>query len=196
MSRSDAILAFWFGRPGDRDFGKPRPVWFGRGSELEAAEFDRDILANFAADYKAAAAGAREDWKRTPRGCLALVLTFDQFPRNMFRGSAKAFASDGKARMVAEYGIEQGHDAALNALECMFLYMPFQHSEDLATQRRSVELFRSLDERSEMTGSIHFAARHLEIIERFGRFPHRNAALDRQTTPEEAAFLKEPDSAF
>ena len=192
MSRSDAILAFWFGRPGDPDFGQPRAVWFGRGSELEAAAFDRDILANFAADYEAAAAGAHEDWKRTPRGCLALVLTLDQFPRNMFRGSAKAFASDGKALMVAEYGIEKGHDAALSALERSFLYLPFQHSEDLATQRRAMELFRSLG----MSQSIPYAARHLEIIERFGRFPHRNAALGRQTTPEEAAFLKEPDSAF
>ena len=196
MSRIDAILEFWFGGPGDPDFGKPRPVWFGRDPELDAAAFDGQVVTNFAADYEAAAAGQRDNWKHTPRGCLALVLTLDQFPRNMFRGTAKAFASDDKARMVAEYGVERGHDAALNALERSFLYMPFQHSEDLATQRRSVELFRSLGESPGMTQSINFAARHLEIIERFGRFPHRNAALGRQTTPEEAAFLDEPDSAF
>ncbi|MFQ5783935.1 MAG: DUF924 family protein [Alphaproteobacteria bacterium] len=187
MSRSEQILAFWFGAPGDPDHGRPRKIWFEKDAALDA-----EVRRCFLADYKGAAAGALDHWQETPRGALALIVLLDQFPRNMFRDDPRAYASDAKARAVARRAIDAGFDRALPPIERRFLYLPFEHSEDLADQRRSVALFRDLGDKA----SIEWATRHLEIVERFGRFPHRNAALGRETTPEEAAFLKEPDSSF
>lgn len=125
----------------------------------------------------------------TPLGCLALVIVLDQSPRNMFRDDPRAFATDGNA--LAQAALARGDDKSLNALQRQFLFMPFQHSEALEDQRRSIELFASISPET-----LDYAQRHLDIIERFGRFPHRNAVLGRKSTAEELAFLQEPSSSF
>ena len=119
-------------------------------------------------------------------GCLALIVLFDQYPRNVFRGTARAYATDAKARAVARHALDKGIDRGLNRVQRLFLYIPFQHSEDRDDQARSVALFDSLD----MEMAARSAKEHFETIARFGRFPHRNAALGRASTPEEQAYLK------
>ena len=142
------------------------------------------------------AAGALDGWVASARGSLALVLVLDQVPRNLFRGKARAYAYDGEARAVATAAIAQGFDGILLPAERMFLYLPFEHSEALGDQERAIELFAALEAFPETRGITETARRHAEIIRRFGRFPHRNAALGRAETAEEATFLKEPGSSF
>lgn len=192
--RAAALRRFWFG--GDRGTGF-RPLWFRR-----SAAFDAELRARFARDWAAAAAGALGSWCATPQGAVALVLLLDQLPRNLCRGGAAAFAQDPIARRVAGEAIARGFDAALPAVERVFLYLPFEHSEDLADQERSVALYAAIPEsppgfpRALKETVDLFARRHHEIVARFGRFPHRNAALGRPTTAEEAAFLTEAHSSF
>ncbi|HEY2227906.1 MAG TPA: DUF924 family protein [Xanthobacteraceae bacterium] len=154
--------------------------WFSKD-----ADFDREIAARFQATHEAAAAGHLSDWEATPDGALALLILLDQFPRNMFRCSARAFATDPLARAVADRAIARGFDARVAAAERVFFYLPFEHSENLADQERSLALWRQSG-----SGEIDkYAQIHADIIRRFGRFPHRNAVLGRATTPEERAFL-------
>lgn len=175
------VLRFWF--------EECRPEqWF----EADPA-FDAAVRARFAALWRRGAAGELAGWRETPEGALALVIVLDQFPRNIFRGTPKAYASDPLARAVADDAVARGFDLALGEKGRKFLYLPFEHSEDLADQRRSVAL---VAERCADPESLDYARRHLEIIERFGRFPHRNAILGRPSTPEEETFLREPDSSF
>lgn len=184
------ILDFWFS-------DRARPLWFVRD-----AAFDAEIRAGFEASHKAAAAGRLQPWEGAAESSLALVLLLDQFPRNIHRDSPKAFAADPLARGVAERAIARGFDRALDFHRRSFLYLPFEHSESLADQERGVGLFRALAE--EQSGALRdqgfellkYAERHCEIIARFGRFPHRNQILGRETTAEEAAFLREPMSSF
>lgn len=176
------VLSFWFGP----DPEERRAVWFQKDSK-----FDDAITARFASLYENALGGALDTMANTPRGCLALVILLDQFPRNMFRNDARAFATDEKALQLARLAIKNGFDRELTDLQRQFLYMPYQHSEVLEDQRRSVVLFETLD-----ANTHEYAVRHLEIVERFGRFPHRNAALGRDSTEAEAAFLSEPNSSF
>ncbi|MEJ2518190.1 MAG: DUF924 domain-containing protein, partial [Methyloceanibacter sp.] len=131
-------------------------------------------------------------WLRNPQGRLAAILVLDQFPRNIYRGSPRAFATDEEALALSRDAIAAGADKELPPEQRAFLYMPFQHTETLADQRRSLELFEALGNPE----NLDFAARHYEIIERFGRFPHRNAVLGRVSTPEELAFLEQPGSSF
>ena len=166
------VIAFW------RAAGPQK--WFGKD-----ADFDREIAAQFLPAHEAAAAGQLSDWAATPDGALALLLLLDQFPRNMFRGSARAFATDPLARTVADRAIAQGFDEAAASGERMFFYLPFEHSENLADQERSLALSR----RAGGGTADRYAEIHADIIRRFGRFPHRNAMLGRVTTPEEQAFL-------
>jgi uncharacterized protein (DUF924 family) len=187
MTKAEEVLNFWFGREGDPDYGEFREAWFRKDPE-----FDREIRDRFEALYEAAAAGDLDDWKAEARSCLALVILLDQFPRNMFRGDPKSYATDPKAQETAEYAVDHALDRELPEFQRTFLYMPFMHSEDLEYQRRSVELFRGLGG----SDSEGYAVRHMEIIERFGRFPHRNEVLGRRTTPEEAEFLTQPGSSF
>ena len=189
MSRVDEILDFWFG--GEAERGTFRDVWFEKNED-----FDREISSRFRKDYERAAAGGLEDWQNSERGCLALILLLDQFPRNMFRGDARAFATDHRARAVADHAVSEGMDLALPPIQRMFVYLPFEHSEDTEDQQRSIELFLALDEELDGPDLVSYARRHAEIISRFGRFPHRNATLGRDTTPEEAEFLEEPGSSF
>lgn len=184
------ILAFWFS-------DRARPLWFVRDTA-----FDAEIRAGFEASHKAAAAGRLQSWEGAAESCLALVLLLDQFSRNIHRDSPKAFAADPLARAVATRAIVRGFDRALEFHRRSFLYLPFEHSEDIADQRRGVQMFRTLAE--EQSGALRdqgfallkYAERHCEIIARFGRFPHRNRALGRETTEEEAMFLREPMSSF
>ncbi|HEU5272563.1 MAG TPA: DUF924 family protein, partial [Xanthobacteraceae bacterium] len=145
---------------------------------------DADIRTRFLATYEAAAAG-RLAWDETADGALALLIVLDQFPRNMFRGSARAFAADPLARTIASRAIERGFDQAAAPSERSFFYLPFEHSEALADQERCIALNRAAGD----ADALKWAEQHADIIRRFGRFPHRNKALGRATTPEEQAFL-------
>ena len=169
---ADAVLAFW------RSAGPDK--WFKKD-----ITFDDEIRARFLKTYEAAARGELAAWEASREGALALVIVLDQFPRNMFRGSARAFAADPLALAVAVRAIERGFDLQLPVQERAFFYLPFEHSEAMADQERCCELFRSTGD-AEL---LKWAELHTDIIRRFGRFPHRNAALGRVTTPEEQAFL-------
>lgn len=174
--RADAVLKFWF--------GCERKVWFEKNPA-----FDDDIRQRFLPDYELGAAGMLGAWKQAPARCLALVVLLDQFPRNMFRDSARAFAADTLARDAARTILERGWDRAMTPDERMFAYLPFEHSEVLQDQELSLKLF-------EGNANFEWARKHWEIIRRFGRFPHRNAALGRESTSEEIEFLRQPGSSF
>jgi len=180
------VLDFWFGAPNSRERGQPRKLWF-----QKSEPFDAEIRRRFLATWERAARGELGPWQTTPLASLALVVTLDQFPRNMFRGTARSFASDSLALATARETTARGFDLLLSPVERLFIYLPFEHAEDLAAQRRSLALCHALDPQD-----MQYAKRHYEIIARFGRFPHRNAALGRQSTAEEAEFLKQPGSSF
>jgi uncharacterized protein (DUF924 family) len=165
------VLAFW------RDAGPKK--WFAKNDA-----FDSEIRERFLATYEAAANGALSHWEMSPDGAYALIIVLDQFPRNMFRGDARTFAADPLARAVADRALARGHDRQFAPSERTFFYLPYEHSEDLADQERSVTLAQALGPRH-----ARHALRHRDIIARFGRFPHRNALLGRTSTPEELAYL-------
>ncbi|MBB4285012.1 DUF924 family protein [Roseospira goensis] len=181
------LLTVWFGAPGDPAHGGFRAVWFERSEAFDALL--RDRFANLAAQ---AARGDLDAWAATPRGALARILLLDQVPRNIHRGTPAAYAADAMALEAAKQALRDGHDRALSDLERLFLYMPFQHAEDLVEQERSLALYDRLG----IEGAQKSAHRHHEIVARFGRFPHRNAVLGRTSTAEELAFLQEPNSSF
>ena len=191
MSKPDEVLEFWFGREGEEGYGEFREAWF-----TKDAEFDREVRDRFESLHGEAAAGKLEGWKDEARSCLALVILLDQFPRNMFRGDQRTYATDEPARNAARHAVEHAYDRELSPHERLFLYLPFEHSEDLEDQRLSVELFRGLVAETGSEDLLGYAVQHEEIVERFGRFPHRNEILGRATTPEEAEFLRGPDSSF
>ena len=172
------ILTFW------RSAGPTR--WFARSNA-----FDEAIRLKFEPVHHRAAAGGYDAWTAGAESALALTILLDQFPRNLYRGSAHAYATDGKARAVARTAIEACFDRQIEPLLRPFFYLPFEHSETLEDQNLSLRLFRAHAEETGDRESLRFAEIHEEIIARFGRFPHRNAALGRSTTPEEAAFLEE-----
>ncbi|MBW4601721.1 MAG: DUF924 domain-containing protein [Calothrix sp. FI2-JRJ7] len=191
MSQANEILNFWFGNSTDADYGKPRKVWFSN-----EAEFDNEIKTRFLKDYEKAALGYFDGWKEAPKSCLALILLLDQFPRNIFRGTQFAFATDWEALSAAQHAVKLGYDRSLLPVPRWFIYLPFEHSENLEHQRCSVELFKHLSDDPDSKSTVEYAIRHMEVIERFGRFPHRNAILGRASTPEEREFLKKPGSSF
>ncbi|HYS57847.1 MAG TPA: DUF924 family protein [Burkholderiales bacterium] len=180
------MLDFWFGAPNSCERGRPRKLWF-QNSE----PFDAEIRRRFLATWERAARGELERWQATPLASLAIVVTLDQFPRNMFRGTARAFATDSLALAAARETIAREFDRLLSPVERSFVYLPFAHAEDLAAQRRSLVLFHASEREN-----VESARRHYEIIARFGRFPHRNAVLGRESTAEEIEFLKQPGSSF
>ncbi|NWF58787.1 MAG: DUF924 domain-containing protein [Fischerella sp.] len=191
MSQAQEILDFWFGKPDQADYGKPRDFWF-----TKKPEFDEQVRTRFLKDYQKAAEGYLEDWIEFPDTCLALILLLDQFPRNMFRGTPEAFATDWEALSTAHHAIAKGYDRKLLAVQRWFIYLPFEHSENLEDQRRAVKLFQQLSDDPDSASCIDYAIRHMEVIERFGRFPHRNAILGRTSTSEEKEFLKQSGSRF
>jgi uncharacterized protein (DUF924 family) len=148
------------------------------------------------ADYEAARAGRLARWMEDPRSCLALIVLLDQLPRNMFRGSPRTYESDDKALAVARHAVAARHDHALRPVERSFVYLPFEHAEDLAAQHEGVALFSGLDLHPRGQEWLKIARRHMEIVARFGRFPHRNDILGRPSTPEEIEFLTQPNSSF
>ena len=151
--------------------------------------FDEAIRLKFEPVHHAAARGEYAGWMQSAEGSLALLLLLDQFPRNLFRGSAHAFATDPLARSIAIQAIDHGLDKAVEAPLRPFFYLPFEHSEDMADQDNSVALCEAHDAETGDVDTLKWAVMHRDIIRRFGRFPHRNAALGRETTPEEQAFL-------
>ena len=167
------ILDFWFSE-------SMRAKWFASTPQLDAA-----IKAQFERVWEAAMRGELDDWQNIPDGCLALVIILDQLPLNMFRGTAKSFSSEAKSRDVARRAIDQGFDKKIDAARLAFLYLPFMHSENLADQDLSVQLF----ETAGLKNNLRFAQHHREIVRRFGRFPHRNVILGRASTPEENDYL-------
>jgi uncharacterized protein (DUF924 family) len=191
------ILQFWFG---DQRFGdgaeKTQQFWFAKNPAV-----DREIRDRFGPLLQPAREGTL-GWQDTPRGRLAMILLLDQFSRNIFREAAEAFAYDPAALALSLEGLAQGDDRPCGLFERAFFYLPLEHAEDPACQQRSVALFRSLLEeapeplRKTFASFYDYAERHREIIARFGRFPHRNALLERVSTPEEQAFLQQPGSSF
>jgi uncharacterized protein (DUF924 family) len=167
------IITFW------REAGYER--WYKKDDA-----FDAEIRQRFLATWDAALAGQHDDWQDSDDGTLALLIVLDQFPRNMFRGDPRTFASDPKAREVADRAIARGVDQHLDSVMRQFVYLPFEHSEDVADQQRSVALFKALGDAE----NLRYAEIHEDIIRKFGRFPHRNQVLGRTTTDAEAAFLK------
>lgn len=167
------VVAFW------REAGPKR--WF-----VKDDAFDREFRSRGLAFYEAAARGDLDTWIATPEGALALMILLDQFPRNAFRDTARMFETDPKALRLADAAIAAGHDKAVAPELRVFFYLPFEHSEDMADQERAVALMAPLDAETRDYAEI-----HRDIIRRFGRFPHRNAVLGRETTPEEQAFLDE-----
>lgn len=191
MPEFPEVLAFWFGAPASPGLGRPRACWFEK-----SAAFDAEIRSRFLGLYERAAAGALDAWEHTPLSALALAVVLDQFPRNMFRGEARAFAADALAMRVSRGIVWRRFDAVLRPVERWFAYLPFEHAEDLAAQRRSIALFGALAHDPGSAGSIDYALRHYDIVARFGRFPHRNGILGRESTPEEIEFLAQPGSSF
>jgi uncharacterized protein (DUF924 family) len=172
LASAAEIVSFW------RDAGPDR--WFNKDDG-----FDRTIRERFLDTYEAAAAGRFSDWEQSAEGALALLILLDQFPRNMFRGNARAFATDPLARAVAAGGIIRGFDAQVPSDMRSFFYLPFEHSEDFADQERGIAFYKAAGD----ADGLKWAELHADIIRRFGRFPHRNAVLGRTTTVEEQAFL-------
>ncbi len=181
------VLDFWFGVPGTPSHGKPRAEWF-----KKSEDFDALIRERFLALHEQAAAEKLAQWNDGPLTLLALIIVLDQFPRNLFRESPRAFATDAIALDAARRMTTLRWDERLNAVERQFVYLPFEHAEDMAAQRESMRLFASLAN----ADLLEWARKHAVIIERFGRFPHRNAVLERASTPEEMEFLKQPGSGF
>jgi uncharacterized protein (DUF924 family) len=191
QAQAQAVLDFWFLPEGDPGHGRTRTEWFRKD-----AAFDGEIRARFGALHAQAAGGALEEWSEARRTMLALIVVLDQFSRNLHRDDARAFTQDGRALACARQVIDLEWDLALLPVERQFCYLPFEHSENLDDQDRAVALFRDLERFPETPGLAVWAEKHRAIIRRFGRFPHRNAALGRVSTLEEVAFLAGPDSRF
>jgi uncharacterized protein (DUF924 family) len=190
MSDRD-VLQFWFGRPEDIDYGKPRKFWF-----IKNPDMDNEIKSRFETTYRAAARGELNHWQTSPLTCLALIIVLDQFPRNMYRGHPLAFATDSQALKIARNAIEQNYDRQLLPVQRWFIYLPLEHSENLAHQETAVKLFASLENNPDNQRSLEYARQHLKVIQQFGRFPHRNQILKRESTPEELKFLQQPGARF
>jgi uncharacterized protein (DUF924 family) len=183
------VLRFWFGEP--PEYGTRLKRWFDKDPE-----FDRRVGELFSTLHGRLAAGENKQWLGQRADCLAYVLATDQFPRHIFRGQGAAFATDPLALAAARSAVEKRFDDSLSAVERMFLYLPFQHSESLQDQIVSCRLVEPLASFAETSDVPRYALAHREIVQRFGRFPHRNSALARPSTAEELEFLKQPGSSF
>ena len=198
----EAILAFWFGDDSNAldtlaGMQARAGIWFASN-----AEFDAAIRERFADLPERARAGEFDAWRAEARSTLALVLVLDQFPRNLYRDSALSFSFDALAYEVVVGGLARGFDAQLSPVEAVFLYLPFEHAEDSDAQHRCVALFEGLlgrcavKLRPQFEAFLSYAARHCDVVEKFGRFPHRNRLLDRTATEEEAAYLESGGDTF
>jgi uncharacterized protein (DUF924 family) len=184
------ILDFWFGPKDGAEFGQVRDEWFRKDDA-----FDAEIRRRFGPAVDRAIAGGLAEWDTT-HGALARVLLLDQFTRNIYRGMPRAFAGDALALEVAQRVVSRGDDAPLIPVERWFLYMPFVHAESAASQTQSLELFTRLRHQTGLGDPLDWARRHADVIRRFGRYPHRNSILGRQSTQEELEFIAQPGSGF
>lgn len=185
------VLDFWFGAPGTAGYGQPRKAWF-----VKKPAFDAQVRDLFLGLHAAGHAGELAQWQESAHSLLALIILLDQFPRNMFRDRPESFASDPQALAAARLMVARGWDAQLPPVMRGFVYLPYEHAEDAAVQAESLRLFGALPAGEERDELLQWARKHHEVIGRFGRFPHRNRILGRISTPEEAAFLKQPGSRF
>lgn len=189
--RARTFLHFWFGQPDDAERYHHKQIWF-----RSTPEFDAAVREGFLADHELAVAGALSDWEAGAESALALVMLLDQVPRNIFRSTKRAFASDAQALATTRRALARGFDQDVPAAWRLFFYLPFEHSEVLADQERGLALLEALPPAPGRPSEAHMSRRHLEIIERFGRFPHRNPILGRESTAAEFAFLDESDWRF
>lgn len=192
--RIQEVLNYWFGdlKTAD-DYPKEKSrIWFSGGMAI-----DQEIRDRFGDLVQEAASHKLDEWKKTPRGRLALIILVDQFTRNIFRGTPEAFALDSIAQELTLEGLSLGEDQTLFPVERAFFYLPLEHAENLVLQKLSIAHFNKLAaEAPAFTSNADYAMRHYVIIEKFGHFPHRNAILGRDSTPEEVEFLKGPNSSF
>ncbi len=193
-----AILEQWFGaEDNDEARLKHQGLWWKKDPQ-----FDQLLKDRFGALLKSASQGELDDWRQTPKGRLALIILLDQFSRNIFRDTKEAFAQDTLAYELCIEGIERRHDRELSQIERTFFYMPMMHQEDKDCQKRSVQIFKAMLEeapealKKTVQGNYDAALGHARIIERFGRYPHRNTILERESTAEEIEFLKQPNSSY
>jgi uncharacterized protein (DUF924 family) len=190
------ILHFWFGKDPSHPEEHSERWW------KKDPKFDETIRRRFGEDLHKAVRGEYEEWKNSPNGNLAWIILLDQFSRNMFRDKPEAFAQDELAREACRQGVQKGFDKKLTPIERVFFYMPLMHSEHRSDHQLSLELFQRLEQEAPremeeaLANNYHYALRHAEIIERFGRYPHRNKILGRPSTAEELEFLKQPGSSF
>ena len=195
----EPVLQFWFG-----DYVTDKEIIANQGSLWWKKDnaLDDGIHRQFGEIHTAIVSGALDSWKAEAKGMLAMIIVLDQFSRNMFRDSGQAFAQDSMALSLTREGMESGMDKALIWSQRVFFYMPLMHAESLKIQELSVKTFRELtedvpgDEQDLAYGHVDYAIKHWEVIKRFGRFPHRNEVLDRQSTEEEIVFLQKPGSSF
>jgi len=199
LEQAESILEYWFGTEADDlvAANQHTALWWKKNPQV-----DQEIRERFASLLDAAAAGNLDGWLTRPRGRLAMIILADQFSRNMYRDTPRSFAFDPLAQIWCKAGLDSGADRLLRPVERVFFNLPLEHSESLEDQHRSVALFKSLaesvpDEHRELfDGYLKYAERHRDIVQRFGRFPHRNAILGRESTEEEIAFLQQPGSSF
>lgn len=199
METHDTILQFWFGsNPDDKAVVEEKSkLWWSKNPQV-----DQEIRERFEPTVTKAANRELADWAETPAGCLALIILTDQFPRNIYRDTPKAFSLDPLARSWCKEGMRRHFHEGLRPIQRVFFYLPLEHSESMEDQDQSVALYRELMDaaapelRPAFDGFLDFAVRHRDVVKRFGRYPHRNRILGRESTPEEAAFLKEKGSSF
>lgn len=199
LSSAHDVLAFWLGAyPLDEAaMHRVRPQWF-----TKSDAFDAELRARFGPTIEAALAGALDSWADTAEGRLALLIVLDQFTRNSFRGQPKSFAGDARALAVAQQGIALGHDQQVPPTARIFCYLPLEHAEDAALQAQSVALFQRLadeaapEQQAFFAGTLDYARKHEDVIRQFGRFPHRNAIVGRESTPAEKDYLAQPGAGF
>ena len=188
---AQALLDFWFGAPGAAGYGQPRKAWF-----VKKPAFDAQVRERFLGLHGRALSGELRHWEATPLSLLALIILLDQLPRNMFRGQAASFAGDPQALAAARLMVARAWDTPLPPAMRGFVYLPYEHAEDVMAQEESMRLFASLPAGAERDDLLAWARKHHEVIRRFGRFPHRNGILGRASTPDEEAFLAQPGSRF
>lgn len=190
--QAQSVLDFWFGERDAADFGRPRSVWF-----VKNAEFDLEIAQRFGVLIESALHGELAHWENEAPSALAAVIVLDQFTRNVFRDTPRAFAGDARALSLAQTIVATGQERALVPVQRAFVYLPFEHAENLVMQDESVRLFSQLaSDEPGLDDMLDYAHRHRAVIARFGRFPHRNAVLGRSSSAEELAFLELPGSRF
>ncbi len=176
------IIHFWF------EETEPQQ-WFQKNDD-----FDNEIRDRFFVTYEMARDGLCDSWNKDAEGCLALCILLDQFPRNMFRNDPKSFETDQKALLIAKYAVSKGFDQVLSPAKRRFIYLPYEHSEEIEDQKKSVAFFEKMKKDDPL--GHEYALRHLDVIEKFGRFPHRNKVLGRENTPAEEEYLAQPGAGF